>query len=118
MIPSPISALLAPDISYDVLSVGGVMIIIVLSSIFNLSSSLSDQSAFGTFPGENGKIAFVSDRDGNHEIYVMNADGSGQTNISNNQAIDYQPSWSPDGSKIAFATGRHGSDNRENQNKN
>ncbi len=29
------------------------------------------------FPGENGKIAFESDRDGNHEIYTMNADGSG-----------------------------------------
>ena len=30
------------------------------------------------------QIAFTSDRDGNWEIYVMNFDGSGQTNISNN----------------------------------
>ncbi len=35
-----------------------------------------------------GKIAFRSSRDGNYEIYVMNADGSGQTNISNNAATD------------------------------
>jgi Tol biopolymer transport system component len=36
------------------------------------------------------------------EIYVMNADGTGQTNISNNPAFDHGPSWSPDGTKIAF----------------
>ena len=42
-----------------------------------------------------GKIAFMSDRDGNDEIYVMNADGSGQTNLTNNAAGDYHPAWSP-----------------------
>jgi len=33
-----------------------------------------------------GVIAFNSDRDGNNEIYMMNADGSGQRNITNNPA--------------------------------
>ena len=37
-------------------------------------------------PKINGKIAFQSDRDGNFEIYVMNADGSGQMNLSNNNS--------------------------------
>jgi hypothetical protein len=43
------------------------------------------------------KIAFESIRDGgNNEIYVMNAaDGSGQTNISNNPAYDSSPDWGP-----------------------
>jgi CSLREA domain-containing protein len=50
----------------------------------------------------NGKIAFTSDRDGNSEIYVMNADGSGQTRLTNNSVRDDYPTWSPDGSKIAF----------------
>ena len=61
-----------------------------------------------TFPGENGKIAFNSDRDGNYEVYVMNADGSGQANLTNNAAADFQPSWSPDGTQIAFASTRDG----------
>src|SRR5688572_16934087 len=50
----------------------------------------------------NGKIAFTSDRDGNREIYVMNADGTGQTRLTNNNIIDDHPTWSPDGRKIAF----------------
>jgi hypothetical protein len=88
--------------------------IILASSVFSMlpPSLLPNQhSAFGTFPGENGKIAFTSTRDSNAEIYVMNPDGSGQTNISNNPAIDYQPSWSPDGSKIAFTSTRDGENN-------
>ena len=35
------------------------------------------------------------DRDGKTEIYVMDADGSGQTNLTNNPAYDGYPAWSP-----------------------
>ena len=66
-------------------------------------------SARSAFPGTNGKIAFQSDRDGPFEIYTMNADGTGQTNISNNAAVDIAPAWSPDGTKIAFVSDRDGS---------
>ena len=55
-----------------------------------------------------GKIAFVSNRDGNREIYVMNADGSGQTRLTNNPTFDFPPAWSPDGSRIAFGSDRDG----------
>src|SRR5262249_59023355 len=53
-----------------------------------------------------GKIAFVSLRDSNAEIYVMDANGSNQTRLTNNSADDEQPSFSPDGSKIAFFSSR------------
>ena len=54
------------------------------------------------------KIAFYSDRDGNYEIYVMDADGSNPTNLTNNPANDGAQAWSPDGSKIAFGSSRDG----------
>jgi Tol biopolymer transport system component len=41
------------------------------------------------------RIAFESERDGNLEIYVMNADGSGVTRLTNDPASDSTPAWSP-----------------------
>ena len=55
-----------------------------------------------------GVIAFTSARDGNNEIYVMNADGSGQTRLTDHSALDMSPEWSPDGRKIAFMSYRNG----------
>ena len=55
-----------------------------------------------------GQIGFTSFRDGNGEIYVMDADGGNQENLTNNPAYDGQPDWSPDGTKIAFVSGRDG----------
>ena len=51
-----------------------------------------------------GQIAFSSDRDGNFQIYLMDADGSNQRNISNSASSygDAAPAWSPDGTQIAF----------------
>lgn len=60
-----------------------------------------------TFHG--GKMAVVLSKDGNPEIYVGSADGSGLTRITSSGAIDVSPSFSPDGSKIAFVSDRHGS---------
>ena len=53
-----------------------------------------------------GRIAFVSDRDGNEEIYVMNADATGVTRLTNHPADDDSPAWSPDGTRIAFDSAR------------
>src|SRR5437879_9571458 len=56
---------------------------------------------------DGSKIAFTSVRDGNHEIYVMNAvDGSGVVRLTTDPSYDDHPAWSPDGSKIAFASNR------------
>lgn len=55
-----------------------------------------------------GTIAFVSDRDGDSEIYAINADGSGLEQLTMNDASDDAPAWSPDGGLIAFVSDRDG----------
>ncbi|MCH8977734.1 MAG: PD40 domain-containing protein [Armatimonadetes bacterium] len=54
------------------------------------------------------KIVFMSQRDDSFgEIYVMNTDGSRQTRLTDSYGYDYDPAFSPDGSKIAFTSSRH-----------
>ena len=54
----------------------------------------------------SGKLLFRSSRDGNEEVYRMNADGTGQTRLTNNAAFDGYGAWSPDGTKVAFLSRR------------
>ena len=51
-------------------------------------------------------IVFVSWRDGNGEVYAMDADGSGPRNLTQNPAKDVRPAWSHDGRSIAFVISR------------
>jgi hypothetical protein len=59
---------------------------------------------------DGSKIAFVSTRDGNPEIYVMNSDGRKQTRLTNDLASDSHPSWIIYGTKIVFESDRGGND--------
>ena len=54
------------------------------------------------------EIAFASDRDGNFEIYAMDADGGGLRRLTENTAEDFSPAWSPDGGRIVFVSNRDG----------
>lgn len=56
------------------------------------------------------KIVFQSARDSDFEIYVMNADGSGQMNLTNDPNLDLVPTWSPNGTQIAFTSRRDGNE--------
>ncbi|MBA7712372.1 Tol-Pal system protein TolB [subsurface metagenome] len=53
------------------------------------------------------KIVFISNRDGNDELYMMDYDGHNQTRITFNKKQDYMPAWSADGKKIAYTSYRN-----------
>ncbi|HXM37640.1 MAG TPA: Ig-like domain-containing protein [Gemmatimonadales bacterium] len=59
-----------------------------------------------TFSPDGSRIAFVSQRDGNPEIYVMYADGTGVTRLTTDPQADGRPAFTPDGQAIVFHSAR------------
>src|SRR6187455_2192730 len=78
-----------------------------LLELFSGKSARGDVQTPAWSP-DGRKLAFVSERDGNAEIYVMNADGSEQENLTRQPSSDSHPSWSRDGRKLAFVSRRDG----------
>jgi len=94
--------------------------IYVMNADGSNQTRLTNNPAFDFDPAwspDGTRIAFTSTRDfpgitGNiangFELYVMNADGTNPVRLTNNSTSDSGPSWSPDGTRIAFTSQRDG----------
>ena len=90
-----------------------LVVVALFAAVVLLAGACADDPGFDRSPAwspDGKRLAFESLRDGNHEIYVMNADGSDQTNLTKNPASDRSPAWSLDGKRIAFDSDRDGDD--------
>jgi Tol biopolymer transport system component len=78
------------------------------SQVHNLTNNPMSSDIFPAWSPDGTKIAFSSSRDGDSDIYVMDADGKNLIRLTRDPEYDSIPNWSPDGRKIAFTSRRDG----------
>jgi Tol biopolymer transport system component/LysM repeat protein len=69
---------------------------------------VSDHESDWAPAGSGSRVAFMSARDGNWEVYLLDMAGGAPKRLTNNNAQDGLPTWSPDGKSIAFVSNRGG----------
>ncbi len=74
----------------------------------NLTQFAGVEDSAPSWSPDSSKIAFMSNRNGNDEIYVMDANGRNPVNLTNHPSWDSSADWSPDGKKIVFFSHRGG----------
>ncbi|OAI52039.1 hypothetical protein AYO44_16770, partial [Planctomycetaceae bacterium SCGC AG-212-F19] len=72
------------------------------------SLTASSINHWPSFSPDGKQIVFGSSRDGDFEIYVMDADGNNTVRLTHSPGMDVRPAWSPDGKRIAWVSNRDG----------
>ncbi len=86
--------------------VRGLVAAAVLVLLSATAESASATAAGAPFPGRNGAIVFqrtLFEPNSTEELFRINPDGTDEQRLTTNTVGDYQPTWSPDSSRIAFA---------------
>jgi Tol biopolymer transport system component len=78
------------------------------SGAVNLTADTVGNDAFPDFSPDGRRLVFRSGRDGNSEVYLMNADGGRPRRLTHHPATDTMPAFSPRGDQVAFTSNRGG----------
>ncbi|HXJ63115.1 MAG TPA: protein kinase [Actinomycetota bacterium] len=73
-----------------------------------IPNALPERDTVPRWSPDGTKLLFVSKADGDEDVWVANADGSGVQNLTGSPGADREPVWSPDGTMIAFTSARDG----------
>jgi Tol biopolymer transport system component len=85
-----------------------IMLRLVFAAVAGVFAALLAVSVIHAQPAPEGQIAFVSERDGDRDIFLINADGTDERNLTNAEGRDERPVWSPDGRYLAYVSERDG----------
>lgn len=77
-----------------------IPVIVLLLCAGAVLTSCQGEAVETPFGGGGGKIAFISERDGGFDIYLMDTDGSNVQQMTDNDLSNYSPAWSPDGNGL------------------
>ena len=77
----------------------------LFAAAFVVALFIQMQIAESGYAASGAKIAFSCWRDGNPDVCVMDGDGGNQIRLTDDPGFDAEPSWSPDGNRIAFNRG-------------
>ena len=98
----------APYISFHSYRTGQDAIYIIDTNGKNLRNLTNGPDCCSTWAPDGRSFAFVSDRDGNNEIYIKTFNLAQARRLINHPALDFDPAWSPDGNWITFVSKRIG----------
>jgi Tol biopolymer transport system component len=67
-----------------------------------------EYDCYPSFSPDGSRIVYMSQRDGQRDLYIMDLEGQDILQLTDSEAYDYEPAWSPDGERIAFVSRRTG----------